>query len=377
MADHSWALPGPAAFVHRVAEAFRDGRNVCVRFPRHAPEGFPAALIAEYNREPFFEFSPVRCDFAGGRRPIDQLFEQFAPERKSSELRDPQSLTTQPQFCGRLIFLEEIAAADWTSWRQFLADYAPVCRNVDRLQRTLFFASLDGGVAASPPPEDVCQAVFSWSDALDEIDITLFAARSLTGKSLSTLERRLLSSILAELAMWDTETCARLAAQPLTALLAPLPSLRAIATERGWTPTAPTESRWELGIEDSFGGRRRAHSAFLALCGDEVEIDRRLWRAQLRVLFPALEELRLALLPRFAGYLRVPVQTPSGTVSEVEDLEIGQIAHQLHSVRGLDHKTRDLVILLKDMRHALAHLEPVRDAGRLRRFFEAVGRVCE
>ena len=71
----------------------------------------------------------------------------------------------------------------------------------------------------------------------------------------------------------------------------------------------------------------------------------------------------------------MPVETPVGTVSEVEDLEIGQIAHQLHGARGLERQTRDLVFVLKDMRHALAHLKPVRDAARLRRFFEAVVRV--
>ena len=79
-----------------------------------------------------------------------------------------------------------------------------------------------------------------------------------------------------------------------------MPFLRTIAIERGWKPDAPAELRWELGIEDSIGGRRRPHSAFVALCGDGTEIDRRLWRAQLRVLFPAIEEVRLALLPRVA-----------------------------------------------------------------------------
>jgi hypothetical protein len=61
------------------------------------------------------------------------------------------------------------------------------------------------------------------------------------------------------------------------------------------------------------------------------------------------------------------VETTSGVVREIEDLEIGQIAHHLHSARHLDRQTRDLVWLLKDLRHALAHLEPVRDATRLRR----------
>ena len=184
--------------------------------PWHAPERFGEALLAEYNREPFFEISSFRCDGAGGRHPIDQLYERFAPDRKASELRDPQSLTAQPQFCGRLIFLEDVTDANWTAWRRFLTDYAPVCRNVDLLRRTLFFTSLGSGIGSPPPPEEVCQAVFCWSDALDETDITFFAARCLAGKNLSMLERRLLSAILAELSLWDTEICVRLAAQPFS-----------------------------------------------------------------------------------------------------------------------------------------------------------------
>ncbi len=366
-----WDLPGPANFVRRVTGAFRDGRSACVQFPRHAPGGFPEALRSEYNRELFFEVSPLHCGPADRRRPVDLLFEEFARDAPAGAIRDVRTLTLQSAFCGRLIFLESIAAEDWKAWRQFLVEYEQVCRNVDRLHRTLFFASLDGETATPPLVEDVCQAVFRWSDTLDALDMTLFAASQLAAKSLPALERQLYLSLLAELSGWDTEACSLLASQTLETLLSPSVFLRRLASQRGWSASAPTESWWELGIENSVNGFAERHSAFIALCGDERELDRRIWRAQLRVLFPAIEELRLALLPQLRRFLRFPVQTPFGIVREIEDLEIGQLAHQLLGARNLDRQTREIILLLKDLRHALAHLEPVRDPARLRRLFQA------
>jgi hypothetical protein len=366
MRQTAWDLPGPASFVRRVAEAIREGRSVSVQLPQYVPEGFAEAVRVEYEREPFLELTTLHCD-GSATTPLNFLFEQLAPTTAINTVRDIPTLTTEPAFCGRLILLETINEEQWTFWREFLEEYEQVCRNVDRLHRSLFFVCLEGGTAMSPPREDVCQAVFRWSNAVDHLDAGLFATGQLAGRRLTALERQLTASLLSELALWDTEVCARLAAEPMEKLLEPLPILCSIAQERGWSVSLPSSDWWALGIEDDVEGVTQRHSAFLAISGDGRGLNRRIWRAQLRVLFPAVEELRLALMPDVKRALRPPIRTPFGVVYDVQDLEIGQIAYHLHNTGSADRALREQVSVLRDFRHALAHLEPIRDAARLRR----------
>jgi hypothetical protein len=268
------------------------------------------------------------------------------------------------------VSIEGLRSEQWPAWRTFLSDYEQVCRNVDQLQRTLFFAQMDSEWDPAPV-EDVCLAVFSWDDTLDETDISLFAARQLISKRLAPLERRLIISLLSELSLWDTVLCVQLANHSLETLIVPERQLQTFAHQRGWTAAIPRAQWWNFGIEASVVGFRQKHSAFLALLGEERALGQRIWRAQLRVVFPAIEELRLALLPCLKPQLRFPLATASGLVHEIEELEIGEIAYHLQKTRSVDPEIRRLVHLLKDLRHALAHLEPIRDGTRLRRLCQA------
>jgi hypothetical protein len=82
------------------------------------------------------------------------------------------------------------------------------------------------------------------------------------------------------------------------------------------------------------------------------------WNAQVRVLFPFLEQERVRLAPIVQPFLRLPVPTPNGMIYDLYDLELGEMYHHLRT-SGLAQETKDRMALLVEMRHALAHLKPV------------------
>ena len=45
-----WNLPAPARFLRRVIEDLREGNNVVVALPDHAPQGWSTALRAALSR---------------------------------------------------------------------------------------------------------------------------------------------------------------------------------------------------------------------------------------------------------------------------------------------------------------------------------------
>jgi hypothetical protein len=172
------------------------------------------------------------------------------------------------------------------------------------------------------------------------------------------LHRQLTLAVACELAGTDAALARALAELELRELLQPTEFLRAEAGRRGWDAARAHRRCWEDGLLDAVDGGEVVHAAALAVCGDDAELRRRVWRAEIRVLYPFIEELRLRLLSRLRPYLRLPVETTYGLVDDVYDLELGQLVHFLRG-RNLPRELWRLLNVLAGMRHALAHLRPV------------------
>jgi hypothetical protein len=103
-------------------------------------------------------------------------------------------------------------------------------------------------------------------------------------------------------------------------------------------------------------GHERAHSALKVLNGD---FKRRLWRAQVSVLFPVIEEHRQRLIETLGNQLTIPFESVSGTIEDPRYLEIGHIATQIDRFRLKTSKDLRLFVnQLKTLRDRLAHLDP-------------------
>lgn len=88
-----------------------------------------------------------------------------------------------------------------------------------------------------------------------------------------------------------------------------------------------------------------------------TEIRRRIWRGQVAVLFPFLEQERIDLLKSLKQLLRTPFHTKFGEVDDIWELELAHILQQVKARVNLDTKQR--LQNLVSMRNTLAHLELV------------------
>lgn len=353
-----WPLPGPARFLRDVAEELRAGNNVVLGFPEHAPDGWLTALHVALSGLSLPRMEEIIPD---GTPPLATLHAQL-------ELGNCTTRASVTDICsiggfqGRLLHVRQFTAENWPAWRAFLFDYEDACRHRTLAERTLFVATLLGHLAAHAPAPANLLRVHQWPGRVDGLNIRLYTATLLTDESMPPWQRQMAVAVLAELALWDPAVCDAGARRGLRGLLDPADWLAELGHARGWSANddaASSSAEWR-GHRQSFEGRSRLHSAWLALAGKKETLSQRVWNGQVAALFPLLERQRRALLKTHSSLLRVPWQTQFGRIERIEDLELNHIADQFSAQRsGGLRDICEFVCWLRDMRNDLAHLTPV------------------
>lgn len=354
-----WQLPEPARFLRTVVEDLRAGYNVVLAMPEHAPGGWITSLRAALSSASLPKLEGIQTD---GLPPISAIHKALALGPCSSRAT-VSDLCDQAGFQGRIIHLQQFTPVAWQAWARFIEDYEDTCRHKELAERTLFVITLSGQLAIDAPAPANLLRIHGWLARMDGLNTRLHAASLLAANTQTHWQRQLAVAILAELALWDPEVVTLGASLSLAEILAPEPWLQKIAADRGWTVTDDLKSpvaEWR-GLRQSFEGRHRTHSAWLALAGREEALAQRVWSGQVAALFPLLERHRRGLLKRYSGLLRVPWTTQFGkTITEIEDLELNHIADQLRpQSKGGLRDLYDFVSWLRDVRNDLAHLTNV------------------
>ncbi len=150
-------------------------------------------------------------------------------------------------------------------------------------------------------------------------------------------------------------------------LLNPYDHLGGLAQEWGWDKyyDAGGDPEWAEGMCQRIEQKQIMHSCWCAL-SDHFEVRRRIWHAQLRVLYPFLEEQRLVILQRINPKHILPFEDLYGNrIYDPEDLEIGHIEHLIRT-KAMNKYSHLLSRIsdLKEIRNLLAHRKIV-DIQRL------------
>jgi hypothetical protein len=354
-----WELPGPAGFLRSVWEDLRGGKSIVLALPATVPPGLRDGLAAFVRQAETWAWRDFPAG-DGARSPAvlaEDLHRRFAPPKPGGVL-SAGTLAGDPRLADTVIWVEGMTATAWPTWRAFLGQYARASQMRPEQGRGLFCVPLVGPVAGQAPQPDVALGVRRWRGIVSGLDVQLDLARRADDHPMPALHRRLARAVACDLAGSDAALARALTALDLRQLLEPEEFLRAEAARRGWDAALASRPRWEDGLLDGVNGEDSVHSAALALCGDGGALRRRIWRAEVAVLYPFLEEQRLRLLPRLRPYLRLPLETTYGTVDDVHELELGQLVYFLRG-RNLPRDVWRLLTLLTDMRHALAHVRPV------------------
>jgi hypothetical protein len=339
-----WDLPGPKAFITAVVDDVRQGKSVFLHLPEHSPKRL-SAVFRNVLGEDLRWFSTALDDCAP---PVEFLYELLVPYSDPTVLRSPHTLVAEPAFQTHLIWLEGLSAPAWPAWLEFFLEYASASRNVAAARKTHFLVPWFNTASDLEAPEAIGLSQHSWDDWLRYGDM-LFYSCARVGERATPLETELTVSLVAELAAWDPELCEWLARFSLEQLTKPRTCLSEFCEARGWNanPEELKRQGWMMGTCHTVKGRSVTHSCLLS----SAELDRLIWKAEITVLMPYIEEQRQNLLKKHQKCLAERINNPF-------DLEIGQIEWQLIGA-GIKRVELEWVSVLKEARNSLSHLEPV------------------
>jgi hypothetical protein len=354
-------MPGPRAFLENAIDSFLDGASVVAHFPRRQSPGFLEALhgLVDTKCHGRWDVYLIQPEAETAAEPLPYLRSLFTPGIATGPTTSPRNLLEDPAFSGMLLLGALCEGERARTWMQFVADYGMSCRGLDPFKRPLFCLAVRGLERAALPRTDVALSVRSWSGHVDPLDMRLFVAAVLRNGREPGLLRETRVGVVAELAGDDPVLASLLAERSLEEVLSPFPALASYCEELSWTGSESREEQERLGVITSIGGARHRHSAFLARSGDVRSITRRVWKGQVRAVFPHIEECRARLVEESKAFLPAPpFATDQGVIDDILDLEIGALAFHLNN--GSNHRrpprARDATIL-REARNALAHLE--------------------
>jgi hypothetical protein len=366
-----WQFGGPSAFVQRVAHSLREGRNVVLRVPDHLPPGLPRAVRRAVGDDTFWRWRTWHLAEEPCTAPVSLLTRRLCPNLAADGAVSPQRLLEYPRFAGNLIWLEGLTGDLWPAWRSFLEAYSHACKSYDVIDRTLLCVVLQGGCARLPLTTDVCLAEHVWRGIVRSVDMLVYCTGLLHEAAQTTLRGRLTAHLAANLALWDPLLASRLVQAELGALLEPGCVLQELARERGWTPDVlQGEHAWCVGAADRFDGRERMHSAALAVLNHQPEIHHRLWKAQVMVVFPVIEERRLAMIRRLRERFGARLESFQDGNADPYGWEWPDILTRLQCL-GCEVPAGALreAALMRTIRNSLAHRDPL-SIERLMRLFK-------
>lgn len=168
-----------------------------------------------------------------------------------------------------------------------------------------------------------------------------------------TFEQRLKTSVAVEVGAWDLDVVERLLATSTPNATRPDLNVACWKDRRveDWHGLQPS---WEAGSFDHWGGEPYVHPLFLA-SNNLTLLRKRVWRGQVAILFPRLEEYRQAVVHRYRNRLRPDELSVGG---DVDTLDWGPICWQL-SGTGMSKQNLDALHNGRGLRNNLAHGRPV------------------
>lgn len=309
-------LPTPAAYLDEVEAAVREG---CAHAwsDETAPPGASYSLMERLGQAHCRTFTVWP---APGAAPLEIVASELGVPAAMSSLTAPELMD-----CVVVVHLDVLPDQDLAAWTK-LADRLRTAR------RAALGASLllVGGTAPSA-------GAITWRERMRRVDAVLWAELHAPPDRPRPVGE-LASALAAELCVWRLDLAASLAAARWEILCDPIEWL-AGRTE------APIGPRCIIALRDA---------------GRIEEIRRRVWKAQLSVLFPWLEEVRQVLIDRHRGLLTVTDWHMERGVSAVDDLELGAIAKQVSAAGRLGRDQEDILKALGRVRNDLAHRAPTR-----------------
>lgn len=359
--NFSWfSTPGPQAFIESLSEDFRQGCSIFLQAPTRLHDDILSALETVSESDSVLRWLPLEV---ASEKPDVQLSKLLGIPLSGDNNDWIPGLYRSDTFKSAIIVLRLILPEKWDSWTAFLSDFAHFNQGVPSLVRSVFLVVTSAGPRPILKREELLLKCRLYNGVADPWDMMIYSYYLMKGREIEPQKKQLLATLCTELSLWDHHLCEFLVKQSVENLLRPYSLLSEYAGELGWgkkDQEPEIEEKWREGICLEFCRANEKHSSFLSLNGDLAQIDHRLWKAQISVVYPHLERQRRSILKKYSYLLSVPHSDPSGaTITDLEDLDFGHINHQIRSNPQIDPAFKRKIDALWRARNHLAHMEPL------------------
>jgi hypothetical protein len=359
-----WEQVGPRQFFTGVLQSLKS-TSVVVWFPAHTAESIMTPL-ADYV--PLLADELVFIDAGEGGSPEQQVGEEL---EKAGE---NELLPARLARVRLMVAVRNVRRETWPEWRQLLNAYHRYLEGEKLLAagatRFLIVARATENDASRT---SVAVKHLRYDGWVSLSDTERYCDRLLAGDVRPAIEREVLAAVIARLALWDKGIADVLCTKTLADVLSPEKALKPLATDRKWRQH--TAASWESGCSNRVDGKECLNSVFLYASGQMEEIENRIWRALLKVLFPYIEEQRNRFIKLVRDLKFIAAET------DFDEMEFKAIRRHL-----LDHIPRnkadefsiylDIAFAFGVVRNDLAHRR-VASAETLNAMFRAAAAMDE
>jgi hypothetical protein len=303
--------------------------------------------------------------------PVDQMFASLGLDDGGASRRSV-SLLRQRLEPGQAVLVRGVGPAGWPAWKRMLEEYEVASRGVSSFDRPLLVVLTEGVPMSALPGRAAALKVLPWQDVVGELDVLLYATNTLRERGTLDHQSKLVARIIGRLALWDLTLADNLLDQRPAELFRPAEIVRFASAAAEYAPQL--QLNWESGGLQRFDGVELAHPFLILAGGDRSgELAMRIWAAQAAEILPALELHRRELARRMRTMIAVPLHLGDEQFFDLDDLEIGQLAH-LAVTRRLSLSIRQTADKWRRLRNKLAHLEVLEASDALDAELFSIGR---
>jgi len=375
MGSWLWELPGPARFLSRVAaSAGEDGGSACLGLPATVPDGLINA-IAHHIRT-ILGTRVLVADASqglGARGPVHWLAARASVA--ATGIRSVTDFLDEPSMADVVFVVHSMPRKDWREWSGFLRLLRTERSRTERMTAPVIVLVPPPGVSRQEIVAIFGKRESRWIGRVTRLDTEIAADRALGWKGGEDLASRVATACVVEVSGWDLRMVEALAALPQENQMSPLEALRAEAWKL--PPDPPT---WDNGLVDLWDGAPFEHTLSLIRRGREADLDRRLWRAQMRTAFPFLERVQATVIAHHRKLLAESLaENPlrkeyrGGRTKDIlvpEELESWDLLDRLRS--RIPASDEAFLQVCHRLRNCLAHMKPAPEHFilRLSRYWE-------
>lgn len=355
MALSWWDIPGPGHFVKRVENDLRDRVNVVAALPvglgREWFDFFRRRWADDQNR-----MDVLRVIAATS--PLDELCTAFTTRPAGTVTM--AELAQEAGFRGRTVGVVLDGAKPVQEWMEFLSAYERECRLIDVLDRTVLLLATDGVSPQLLPSSETHLRVHTYEGYARPHDCYMYAWVLLGAEEKQAWRTELKIALCAQLAQWDPHLCEALSDRDIRSILDPGSSVVALPVAEDANAVADADDGWARGILQRCDGQVVYHSGWIARDTASQEFQRRVWAAQVQVIFPLIEQVRRQAIERYGSRFRLPVLVGDGVyVDDPDELEIAMVRRIVSRLDGVPRAVLRRLDQAWEFRNALAHIEPL------------------